>query len=188
MIQQGYCYTKDLQCFEAMKPKVPPQLPVLGQTITSPLIVHNWKSALKDHPDQLFVSYLLEGRTNGFHIGFSRELKCISAMKNMWSALQKPDPVDKQIVGPFNPEQAKGAHISHFGVIPKSGQPDKWRLILDLSSPRDHSINDGIEKQLCSFKYVCISGRHGTISAEVGPERVTGKSRHWACLQEYFGA
>ena len=44
-------------------------------------------------------------------------------------------------------------HVSRFGVIPKQG---KWRLILDLSSPHDYSINDGIEPGLCSIKYATV--------------------------------
>ena len=34
--------------------------------------------------------------------------------------------------------------ISSFGVIPKKGQPGKWRRIVDLSSPWGASVNDGI--------------------------------------------
>ena len=49
-----------------------------------------------------------------------------------------------RIVGPLDPNQLLGAQVSRFGVIPKAGQPNKWRLILDLSSLRDHSVNDGI--------------------------------------------
>jgi len=40
-------------------------------------------------------------------------------------------------------------------VIPKS-QPEKWRIIIDLSHPKGHSVNDSISKPLCSLKYVTI--------------------------------
>ena len=85
---------------------------------------------------------------------------------NMRSALENPYPVDEylaeelqagRIVGPLNPNQLVGAQVSRFGVIPKTGQPNKWRLIVDLSSPREHSVNDGIVKNLCSLKYACLS-------------------------------
>jgi hypothetical protein len=39
-------------------------------------------------------------------------------------------------------------------VIPKSHQPDKWRLIVDLSHPKGKSVNDGIPKHLCSMSYI----------------------------------
>ena len=35
--------------------------------------------------------------------------------------------------------------MSSFEVIPKNGQPEKWRLIVDLSSPGEASVNDGID-------------------------------------------
>ena len=162
----------DLLALEARKPKVPPLLPTLGQTVTSPLLLHNWSSALKNHPDHAFVEYILWGIAHGFHIGFDRSTKCISATNNMRSALQNPEPVDEylavelhagRIVGPLNADQVKNAQISRFGVIPKAGQPNKWRLILDLSSPRGHSVNDGIDKELCSLKYASVEDAVQTI-------------------------
>ena len=47
-------------------------------------------------------------------------------------------------------------HISSFCVIPKCSQPGKWRLIVDLSSPKGRSINDGISAALCSLKYPSV--------------------------------
>jgi len=46
--------------------------------------------------------------------------------------------------------------ISPLGVIPKKHTPGKWRLIVDLSSPKDFSINDGIPKEFCSLSYVSV--------------------------------
>ena len=47
-------------------------------------------------------------------------------------------------------------HISRFGVIPKSHQPGKWHLIVDVSSPEGQSVNDGIPSELCSLSYIRI--------------------------------
>lgn len=47
-------------------------------------------------------------------------------------------------------------HTSPFGVIPKKHKPGKWRLILDLSSSTGLSVNDGIDKDLCSLAYTSI--------------------------------
>jgi len=41
-------------------------------------------------------------------------------------------------------------------VIPKKHKPGQWRLILDLSSPDEHSVNDGIVKELASLSYVSV--------------------------------
>ena len=32
----------------------------------------------------------------------------------------------------------------------------KWRLIVDLSSPAEMSVNDGIEPELCSLQYLRV--------------------------------
>lgn len=59
-------------------------------------------------------------------------------------------------VGPLERAQELGIHCSPFGVIPKKNRVNKWRLILDLSSPEGHSVNDGIQKDLASLTYVSI--------------------------------
>jgi hypothetical protein len=47
-------------------------------------------------------------------------------------------------------------HCSPFGAIAKKNQPDKWRLILDLSSPAAHSVNDGIPRAPNSLHYISV--------------------------------
>ena len=44
--------------------------------------------------------------------------------------------------------------MSRFGVIPRRIQPGKWRLILDLSSPTGHSVNDGTAGEDYSLQYI----------------------------------
>ena len=46
-------------------------------------------------------------------------------------------------------------HVSPMGLVPKN-HPDKWRLIVDLSSPHDQSVNDGISADLCSLRYALV--------------------------------
>ena len=46
--------------------------------------------------------------------------------------------------------------MSSFGVIPKKGQPDKWRLIVDLSSPGGASVNDGIDPDEFTLHYIMV--------------------------------
>ena len=80
-------------------------------------------------------------------------------------AIIHPDVVDDylqneitagRVVGPFPAKSLPEVHISQFGVIPKNHHPDKWRLIVDLSYPSGHSVNDGIPKDLCSLNYITI--------------------------------
>ena len=51
---------------------------------------------------------------------------------------------------------APGLHVSRFGAIPKNNQPGKWHLILYLSSPEGHRVNDGILKPPFSVQYVTV--------------------------------
>ena len=60
------------------------------------------------------------------------------------------------MASPFPTPPLPSLHISRFGVIPKNNQPGKWRLILDLSSPEGHSLNDGIPKPPFTVQYVSI--------------------------------
>ena len=62
----------------------------------------------------------------------------------------------KRLAGPFQEELLLEAHINRFGVIPKKHQHGKWRLIVDLSHPTGHSVNDGIPKPLCSLSYITV--------------------------------
>ena len=60
--------------------------------------------------------------------------------------VQFPKPVADQL----------GAHCSPIEVIPKKHKPNKWRLIVDLSSPNGASVNDGINKEMCSLSYTSV--------------------------------
>ena len=46
-------------------------------------------------------------------------------------------------------------YISSFGIIPKKAA-GKWRLIVDLSSPPKHSVNDDIARDLASLEYITV--------------------------------
>ena len=98
----------------------------------------------------------------------------------MQSAYDNPKPVDDhlavelvagRIVGPFDPNELCNVHISGFGVIPKPNQVGKWRLILDLSSPKEASINDGISKALCSMLEKILQLGHECLVAKVDVEQ-----------------
>ena len=60
------------------------------------------------------------------------------------------------MVGPFNSTPVQNLHMSSFGVIPKKGQPGKWYLIVDLSSPQGHSVSDGIDPDSWHLQYIKI--------------------------------
>lgn len=109
---------------------------------------------LRDMPNRPLVDYLVAGMQQGFRIGFNRQVSTTKMSVNMKSALTNSEPelefLSKEsqalrIIGPLDPVQFPHIHISRFGVIPKGSQQGKWRLILDLSLPEHHSLNDGID-------------------------------------------
>ena len=84
-----------------------------------------------------------------------------SSKRNHPSVHHQPWVVDEYIsseqrVGRFSPpvprELVMDCQQSPLGLIPKA-QPGKWRLITDLSSPHNYSVNDGISPSLCSLHY-----------------------------------
>jgi hypothetical protein len=82
----------------------------------------------------------------------------------MRSAEQNPAPVEAYLatelaagrIAEVDQRYAPGIIVSRFGVIPKQGQLNQWRLILDLSHPSGHSINDGVQSALSSLHYVSV--------------------------------
>ena len=61
-----------------------------------------------------------------------------------------------RVVGAISSHPLPHLHISCFGVIPKKHQLGKWHLILDLSSPDGHSVNDGISKDSFTVQYTKV--------------------------------
>ena len=141
---------------------VPPE----ATHVTTPLHHTRWQFSLLDHPDTALVRFFTSGITCGFRLGFNRPLTSLkSARHNLEGTLQHPTVVEEyiaeeitqhRVIGPLPKSAVPGVHISRFGVILKIHVPNKWRLIVDLSHPAGHSVNDGIPKSLCSLSYVNV--------------------------------
>jgi len=169
-------HTKDLRCnyndwmtswtnhLSNQSPSI--KVPPTARAVNTPLIVNNWEAMLADHPNRPLINFFLSGITEGFHIGFKEQSTPLkSAKRNLSCALQHPETVENyltdeitlgRVAGPFQESLLPQAHISRFGVIPKHHQPNKWRLIVDLSHPTGGSVNAGIPKELCSLKYITV--------------------------------
>ena len=115
---------------------------------------------------QQAVNYVLEGLEHGFRLGFQPARRLRVTKRNKPSAFQNPHVIDdylanevarSRVAGPFPSIPLPNLHISSFGVIPKKGQPAKWRLIVDLSSPRGSSVNDGIDPDEFSIHYIKLN-------------------------------
>lgn len=143
-------------CFSAVLPNV---------IAICRLNYYKFCSELQFHPNQDQAHYVLQGILHGFRIGFDAPVNLKQSKKNKPSAYQHPVVIDAylnneiqlgRVAGPFDSPPMPSLHTSSFGVIPKKGQPGKWRLIIDLSSPHGHSINDGIDPAAWSLHYIKI--------------------------------
>lgn len=163
--QAPYRYMEQLRQIEGCHPRPPRKLSPDLADIKTPLKPGAWREALQGHPDAEFAQYIVHGIEKGFHIGFNHELcSCRPASNNLISASQHPAVVEEylgkelregRMAEVTDPAGLIGLQISPFGVIPKK-DPGKWRLIVDLSFPEGASVNDGIDKSVCSLEYVTV--------------------------------
>ena len=149
------------QCRPPRKHELQDQL----RHIETPVRLAVWQEALANHPDQRFASYILKGLEEGFRVGFNhREARLQQGAHNM--PCSNHDVVSEYLKGELNLNRLvrlsnreaalAGIHCSPIGIIPKKNKPGKWRLIVDLSSPEGASVNDGVNKELCSLSYTSV--------------------------------
>ena len=155
-----YLYMADLRALAA---RIAPAAPAaILEGVHTPLVTAAWEEQLRSHPDREFVGYLLEGFQFGLRIGFDYAQPRGERVKsNMLSAKENPRVVEQylkkecslgRVIGPLRKGSLQ-VEVSRFGVIPKPHQPGRWRLIVDLSHPKNGSINWGIDPGLCSLAY-----------------------------------
>ena len=68
-----------------------------------------------------------------------------------------------RMVGPLDESVSAQVHTSPMGLVPKPHQAGKWRLIVDLSSPRLQSVNASISKEFASITYARVDEAVSTI-------------------------
>lgn len=144
----------------------PQPLPQPLSVVSTPLNPDVWAIALSSHPDRAFARYIDKGLRTGFRICFRYNSPLRSASTNMRSAHTHPDIVAEylqkeisrgRLLGPFqSTDMLPQLQINRFGVIPKSHNTGKWRLITDLSFPTGFSVNDGIDPFLSTLSYTTV--------------------------------
>ena len=132
----------------------------------SPLRLPAWERGLANYPDSHFAHFILRGISKGFRIGVQEGVRFRKVSRNLVSAYEQPQVVqaymDREVsVGrmfsvALHPSHDSPIQLSPFGVIPKNNKPNKWRLKVDLSSPKGRHVNDAISKELCSIAYVSL--------------------------------
>lgn len=82
--QALYRYMQQLKQLESYRCTPPRGLPAHVAEITTPLRVPVWKQALHTHTDKEIAEYIVQGITNGFHIGFNYvKSTCEAASSNL---------------------------------------------------------------------------------------------------------
>ena len=133
--------------------------------IITPLDPREWEKGLASHPDRDFADYICSGIQQGFRLGYNyRSNRSRRRPSNLRSVREHREVVEQffreesgagKLLGPLPRDKFPQVHVSPVGVIPKS-TPGKWRIIVDLSFPEGGSVNDGIDKDMCSLSYVRV--------------------------------
>ena len=150
--------------------------------MVSPIKVDVLEKFLVDYPCPGTRRYLVRGFRHGFDIGFQGSFSVPNARpRNLKSARDNVAKVTEAVVkelnrghtsGPFPFPPFPHTHCSPIGAAPN---PDgSARLILDLSSPRGDSVNDGISKEDFKCKYSKFDDAV-SIVLHIGPGAVLGK-------------
>ena len=155
-----YLFTTDLRVLDSCRPLTSDcSLSTKQQKYLSPLQIETWSQELATHPDKDYVSYIIEGISKGFRIGFNRrrELQPSPASTMTKSTEVISEYLHREVsLGRMQkqtlPLEGK-IHVSPIGAIPKRNKPG---LIVDLSSPAGANVNDGISPDLSSVSYVSV--------------------------------
>ena len=129
------------------------------------------ESELSQHPDRTWCSHLLQILRHGATIGYQGP-RTTRVTPNLASASLHPSVVTKELqrecaqgrmAGPYQSPPLQNLQCSGVGVVPK--KDGSWRMIMHLSAPGMHSINDGIDKEPYSLHYSTIDDATRLIAA-----------------------
>ena len=143
---------------------LPPQHPPgSSHHAHTPVNTHLLASLLSGHPSHGFTTYLLQGFTQGFEVGYHGNRLPHSA-PNLRSALARPHVIDTYLTaecqaghtaGPFPSPPLSNFVVNPLGAVPKK-RSGKWRLIMHLSFPPGGSVNDGINNADFPLRYSTV--------------------------------
>jgi hypothetical protein len=125
-----------------------------------PIKVAELNCFLDMYPNQATATRIREGFSNGFKLGFEGVRGPGEAL-NLKSVLKDPATVRKKLLkeisngrmaGPFASTPIANLFVSPIGLVPKA-ECGKFRLIHHLSHPEGGSVNDGINRDMCTVRY-----------------------------------
>ena len=133
--------------------------PLLSTAFT-PVNVTELKKELAVYHDKLFADNLSNCFVKGFKIGFSgpefsnivHNLKSADSFESVITDAITNELKENRVAGPFASPPLTNFRTSPIGVVPKK-EPNKFRMIMDLSSPKGQSVNDSIADEEASVKF-----------------------------------
>lgn len=136
----------------------------MNTPLPTPVRAESLAVLLKDY-DPVLADTLVTGFRSGFDIGFRGSCAANKQVKNLVSSAAYPKAVNCHIddelskgrfCGPFSEPPFPFLHISPIGVVPKKS-PGKFRMIVDLSSPRGNAVNEGIADERAAVSYSSLT-------------------------------
>ena len=159
--QQGLGFESPIEQHYALRRQGVPNFLGARSPVLSQLNVEAWQSMLGDYWD----TQLLDLLRFGFPLDFNRSCNLECEKKNHASANQFPQDVDaylteersfNAILGPFDDSPIQNCHYSPFMTREKPGSENR-RVIIDLSWPRNSSVNAGIDKNSYLNTEFCLT-------------------------------
>ena len=149
-------------------PHPPPPNHLSWSTCASPIRTPMLAAYLCRHPDREFVSFIRHGLVQGFHVGYNvmssgarLRSRCRNHPSSLANAQVVRDCIGEEIlagrmVGPLCLAPHRSIHCCPIGLVPKGRGSGQWRMIVDLSYPEGHSVNDSILSSLCTVDYSSV--------------------------------
>lgn len=140
---------------------------ILNAHPSTPIDLPALASLLTDHPDPVFVDFLLSGLSQGFRVGVISDVPFSYVCNNLQSAIKEPDVVSEllrkevskgYLIGPFSSSPFSLFRVSPIGIATRKYSAKK-RLIFDLSAPHlgaVPSIHDLIPIAPFSLHYASV--------------------------------
>ena len=135
---------------------------ILPNSTANVLHPQNIAHLLQQYPNRQFVETLISIAISGVRIGYEGSLFAQTRRSNHTSAFTHPEIITNTIQSEIKTGWIKeienlpvNYYCSSIDLVPKSSEDIQidWRTIFDLSSPDDHSVNDGIPKEYGTIIY-----------------------------------
>ena len=132
--------------------------------LPTPINVDNLEYLL-DNYNPILKKYLISGFRHGFDIGFRGEVNCNPSVRNLQSTKEHKLAVTEalakevlvgRIAGPFASPPFSSFQLNPIGIVPKK-EPNKFRMIFDLSYPPGKAINNSIDDEHAHVQYASMN-------------------------------